>query len=222
MEAIADLKTVFTDKFGIPRQSGQVPEARGEVILRPEYARPEAVRGLVECSHIWLVFECHRAEGWRPTVRPPRLGGNRRVGVFASRSPFRPNPIGLSVVRLEGVDTTGGVRLHVSGVDILDGTPILDIKPYLPWVDAVPDATGFAAQAPLRLPVRFSDAAARELAAMPSAERRRALIESVLALDPRPAYHSDADRIYVNELDGLRVRWRVEQETVTVISVNAV
>lgn len=219
MEAIADLKSVFSDKFGIPRQSGQVEEARGEVILRPAYARAEAVRGLDDCSHIWLLFECHRADGWRPTVRPPRLGGNRRIGVFASRSPFRPNPIGLSVVRLEGVDVTNGVRLHVSGVDILDGTPILDIKPYLPWADAIPEATGFAVDAPSSLPVRMSDEALSALEQCdPSGERRR-LIEKLLALDPRPAYHSDAGRTYASEVDGLTVRWRVIDGVVEVQAV---
>lgn len=220
MEAIADLKSVFTDKFGIPRQSGQVPEARGEVILRPPYARAEAVRGLADCSHIWLLFECHRAEGWRPTVRPPRLGGNRRIGVFASRSPFRPNPIGLSVVRLDAVDVSDGVRLRVSGVDMLDGTPILDIKPYLTWADAIPEATGFAVEAPPSLPVRFADEALSIIEGLDNAGERRRLIESLLALDPRPAYHNDPGRTYASEADSLTVRWRVVDNVVEVLTVS--
>lgn len=219
MEPVADLYTDFPDKFGIPRQSGQVPAARGEVVLRPAFARAEAVRGLEDCSHVWLLFECHRAEGWRPTVRPPRLGGNARLGVFASRSPFRPNPIGLSVVRLEAVTVEGGVRLTVSGVDILDGTPILDIKPYLPWADAVPDAhAGFADTVPTRLPVRFSERARAGLLAQPEADRLTALVEQVLSLDPRPAYHDDPARVYVNELGGVTLRWRVAEGVVEVIS----
>jgi tRNA (adenine37-N6)-methyltransferase len=221
MEPIADLYSVFPEKFGIPRQSGQAPDARAEVVLRPPFARPEAVRGLEDCSHIWLLFLCHQAEGWRPTVRPPRLGGNARVGVFASRSPFRPNPIGLSVVRLDGVNQEDGVRLQVSGVDMVDGTPILDIKPYLPWADSVPEATGgIAASPPDRIPIRFSQAAERCLGSRDDGDTLRRLIEQVLSLDPRPAYHGDPDREYINSLSGLSVRWRVDADGVEVVAVD--
>lgn len=220
MEPIADLYSVFPEKFGIPRQSGQAPEARGEVVLRPAFARPEAVRGLEHCSHIWLLFLCHQAEGWRPTVRPPRLGGNTRLGVFASRSPFRPNPIGLSVVSLDGVETDNGVRLQVSGVDMVDGTPILDIKPYLPWADAIPEAHGgVAARPPDRLPIRFSAGAERTLAGLPDGGRLRRLIEQVLSLDPRPAYHDDPDRAYVSDLAACSVEWRVDAQGVEVLTL---
>jgi len=208
------LYSLFPEKFGIPRQSGQVPAATGEVVLRPPYARPEAVRGLEACSHVWLLFLCHQAQGWRPTVRPPRLGGNTRLGVFASRSPFRPNPIGLSVVQLDGVDTTAGVRLKVSGVDMVDGTPILDIKPYLPWADAIPEARGGVAdQAPQSLAVSFSPEAEQQLA---HDDPRRTLIEQVLALDPRPAYHRDPERRYINAVAGLEIHWRVTVDGVRV------
>ncbi|MCP1728160.1 tRNA-Thr(GGU) m(6)t(6)A37 methyltransferase TsaA [Natronospira proteinivora] len=214
MKPIADLYSDFPEKFGIPRQSGQAPAARAQVVLRPAFARSEAVRGLDECSHIWLLFHCHQSEGWRPTVRPPRLGGNRRLGVFATRSPFRPNPIGLSVVRLDGVEIDRGVRLLVSGVDIVDGTPILDIKPYLPWADSLPDARGgFADQLPDALPVHFSPEAE---AALTSNDRRRALIEQLLALDPRPAYHRDPGRCYVNIAAGMEVHWHVSRNGVQV------
>ncbi|MDQ2069795.1 tRNA (N6-threonylcarbamoyladenosine(37)-N6)-methyltransferase TrmO [Natronospira bacteriovora] len=220
MEPIADLYSVFPEKFGIPRQSGQAPDARAEVVLRPPFARAEAVRGLEQCSHIWLLFLCHQAEGWRPTVRPPRLGGNSRLGVFASRSPFRPNPIGLSVVRLDGLSCEQGVRLQVSGVDMVDGTPVLDIKPYLPWADAVPEASGgIAARPPERLPIRFTEAASRALAQRPDGGRTRRLIEQILALDPRPAYHDDPTRVYVNALADCSVRWCVDEGEVKVIEL---
>lgn len=221
MEVIADLYSVFPEKFGIPRQSGQAPEARAEVVLRPPFARPEAVRGLEDCSHIWLLFLCHQAEGWRPTVRPPRLGGNTRVGVFASRSPFRPNAIGLSAVRLDSIEQHKGVRLNVSGVDIVDGTPILDIKPYLPWADAIPSARGgMAAEAPPRLAIRFSDAAQAQLARREDGQHLSRLIEQVLSLDPRPAYHANPEREYINSLAGVSVRWRVDGDAVTVIAIS--
>lgn len=146
MKIIARIRTELPEKFGVPRQSGLVPQLRGRVIFEPEYRNPDAVRGLEDFSHIWLIWQFSRAvrEGWSPTVRPPRLGGNRRMGVFATRSPFRPNALGLSSVRLDRVelDPALGPVLHVSGADLMDGTPIFDIKPYLPYTDSHPQATG--------------------------------------------------------------------------------
>ncbi|MEA5444948.1 tRNA (N6-threonylcarbamoyladenosine(37)-N6)-methyltransferase TrmO [Gammaproteobacteria bacterium AB-CW1] len=221
MDIIADLFTDFPEKFGIPRQAGQAPSSQGRVVLRPAFARPEAVRGLEGYSHIWLLFQFHQAQGWRPTVRPPRLGGNRRLGVFASRSPFRPNPIGLSVFRLEGIDCDDGVCLHVSGVDILDGTPVLDIKPYLPWADCVSAQGGFADEVPATLTVSLSRQAESSLAQMAEGNRLRSLLAQTLGLDPRPAYHEDPERIYFSNLAGLEVQWRICEDVVEVLSVDA-
>ena len=208
----------FRDKFGIPRQGGLVPAARGHIELLPPCDDPRTVDGLADFSHLWVVFLFHatRAAGWRPQVRPPRLGGNRRVGVFASRSPFRPNPLGLSLLRLEGIDARpGDVRLRVSGLDLLDGTPVLDIKPYLPWSDAVPDArAGFAPEAPPpALQVHFTPRAEADLRRhQPAcASDLRALITQLLQQDPRPAYRRgrpDAHR-YGLRLYHFDLQWRV-------------
>lgn len=220
-EPIGVVHSVFREKFGIPRQPGLVPAARGSVELYPAFASPEALRGLEAFSHIWLsfVFHANRAREWAPTVRPPRLGGNTRTGVYASRSPYRPNPLGQSVLRLESVDAAAG-RIEVSGLDLLEGTPVLDIKPYLPYADAVTDArASWAPQEPVRLPVHFSDAALTALAETQQARILRSLIEQVLSLDPRPAYQQDqAGREYGISLAGLNLRWRVDQEGVRVIS----
>ncbi len=193
-QTIGIIRSCFKEKFGTPRQPGLATEARATLELRPPYDRPESLTGLEGFSHLWVVFVFHQAlrDGWRPTVRPPRLGGNQRVGVFSSRSPFRPNPIGLSVVALEKVDVDAGVcHLHLRGADLLDGTPVLDIKPYVPYCDALPDATaGFAPAPPVvASAVVFSEVAAaqcatREAAGNPSL---RKLIEQLLRLNPRPA-----------------------------------
>jgi tRNA-Thr(GGU) m(6)t(6)A37 methyltransferase TsaA len=226
-EPIGVVRTCFTDKFGIPRQSGLVPEARGEIELFPPYASAEAVRELTSFSHLWVAFVFHgNPEGrWSPTVRPPRLGGNRRIGVFASRSGFRPNPIGLSAVRIEGIRHDGAVcRIGISGADLLDGTPVLDIKPYLPYADRIEDATGgIADKAPgKRLSVVFSPGARK------SARRMEAengidlfgLIEAMLALDPRPAYQeSKSERIYGFILHGADVRWQVRGTEARVLTI---
>ena len=194
----------FKEKFGIPRQAGLMAEARATLEILPPYDREEAFRGLDRFSHIWLVFVFHGVfhnnirDGWRPTVRPPRLGGNRRIGVFATRSGFRPNPIGLSAVKLEGISkpTTssgGGFLLHIAGVDLMDGTPVLDIKPYLPYSDAIVDAEGgFAAERPVAdLPVAFSPRALEAcLAREAEAPGLKRFIEAMLKADPRPAYYS--------------------------------
>lgn len=208
---IGVIHSCFREKFGIPRQPGLVPAARAVLELLPPYNRAEAVRGLEGFSHIWVSFVFHacRGEPWKPTVRPPRLGGNRRLGVFATRSTRRPNPIGLSAVELERIEAgPGRVLLHLKGADLMDGTPVLDIKPYLPYADVIPGATsGFAAQAPAALfEVNFSQPALERCAAVPELEL---LIRQILSQDPRPAYHgkSDGKRIFGMKLLDYDVKW---------------
>lgn len=208
---IAVIHTDFKEKFGIPRQSGRAPSAEGTVVFEPEFRVPEALKEIEGFSHLWLIFdfsEAHREE-WSPTVRPPRLGGNRRVGVFASRSPFRPNPLGLSCVKLLRVEHTPdrGEVLIVSGCDLLDGTPIFDIKPYLPTADIRADAVGGYADAPAsyRLEVVFPE----ELLENIPADKRAALLES-LADDPRPSYQNDPERVYSMRYGSFDVRFTVD------------
>jgi len=219
-EIIAHVRTCYGEKFGVPRQSGLVEEAWGELVFEPEFRNSDAVRGLNGFSHVWLVFVFHQAmrDDWKPTVRPPRLGGNKRVGVFASRSPFRPNPIGLSVVRLENIDLDhpNGPVLKLRGVDLVDGTPILDIKPYIPYADALPDAvSGFAPDAPPRLQVSWNKGADAGLS-----PATRAVIEATLAVDPRPAYQNDEDREYGCLIEGINVRWKIENHAVLILSIS--
>ncbi len=220
IKVIARIRTDLPDKFGIPRQSRLVPELRARIVFEPEYRNPDALRGIEGFSHLWLIWQFSRAirEDWSPTVRPPRLGGNTRYGVFATRSPFRPNPVGLSCVRLESVSLKGpdGPSLLVSGADLMDGTPIYDIKPYLPYADSVPDAIGgFAAAAPdPQLTVRADEAL---LSRIPP-EKREALL-GVLRLDPRPSYQNDPQRIYGMRFAGFDVRFRIEADLLTVLSV---
>ena len=219
MKVIARIRSDFGGKFGIPRQSGLVDALRAEIVFEPEFRSPEALRGIEGFSHLWLLWyfsEAERGE-WSPTVRPPRLGGNRRVGVFATRAPFRPNPLGLSCVRLLGVERRGeeGSVLVVGGADLLDGTPIFDIKPYAPYADAHPDATGsFASARPETLPV---DCPPAMLARLP--EEKRAALLGVLAQDPRPRYQHDAQRVYGLSFAGCNVRFRVENGVVRVEDV---
>src|SRR6478752_3438727 len=189
LEPIATVRSCFGGKFGIPRQPGLCPSAWGRLVFHPEYRSPEAVRGIEGFSHLWLIFGFHETvdQGWKPTVRPPRLGGNQRIGVFASRSTFRPNGLGLSLVRLEGIDTTAANSpvLLLGGLDLLDGTPIYDVKPYLPYAEALPEATGgFAGEAIVRLPVEVDAAARENFASLPP--RARAVLLEALSLDPRP------------------------------------
>lgn len=209
------IRTAFREKFGIPRQSGLVEEAVGRLELVAPYDRPEAFSHLERFTHVWLLWVAHKATGDPAslTVRPPRLGGNRRVGVFASRSPFRPNPVGLSAVRLLAVEADARPpALILAGVDLLDGTPILDIKPYLPYSDAIPDAEGgFAPFAPAKaLTVSFSAAAEAFLHEYPGGERLRTFVEHLLELDPRPAYRETQGGAYAFRLEDVDVRWRVE------------
>lgn len=217
INVIARIRSDFPTKFGIPRQSGLVKELRATVVFEPEYRNAEAVRGLEEFSHIWLIWQFSQAvrSTWSPTVRPPRLGGNKRWGVFASRSPFRPNAMGLSSVRLEGVELhpTLGPVLHVSGADLMDGTPIYDIKPYVPYSDCHPDAIGgFVDKVERkRLTVECADSLLQQ---MPE-EKQLALL-GVLAEDPRPSYQDDPERIYGMTFAGMEVKFSVEGETLTV------
>lgn len=217
---IARIRSDFLEKFTIPRQSGLVRSLRAEVVFEQEYRDMSAVRGLEEFSHLWLIwgFSAVKETRWSPTVRPPRLGGNRRMGVFATRSPFRPNPIGLSCVRLEGVewDTPEGPVLHVSGADLVDGTPILDVKPYIPYADCHPEAAGgFAGSAPERaLAVECPPGL---LSQVP--EGRRAALLGVLGQDPRPSYQDDPGRVYGFGFAGLEVRFTVREGVLTVTDI---
>ena len=223
MKTIARIHTDFPTKFGIPRQSGIIASLQGRIVFEPEYRNAEAVRGLEEFSHIWLIWEFSEAvrEDWSPTVRPPRLGGNVRKGVFATRSPFRPNPVGLSSVKLEKVeiDPKLGPVLHVSGADLMDGTPIYDIKPYIAYTDSHPEAvSGFASKpAEYLLEVDFPEAL---LESVPT-DLRESLID-VLAHDPRPQYHDDPERVYGMEFGGLEVKFQVEEMRLKVVETKKV
>lgn len=220
MKIIARIQTDFPEKFGIPRQSGLVKELRGRIVFEPEYRNPEAVRGLDEFSHIWLLwkFSESKKEHWSATVKPPRLGGKKRVGVFASRSPYRPNDIGLSCVRLERLEITEqeGPVLQVSGIDLMDGTPIYDIKPYIPLSDCHPEASeGYTEETKQhKLSVDFPQ---KLLEIYP--EEQRAAILGVLAEDPRPAYVQDEERIYGVSYGGYNVRFRIVEDLVRVCAV---
>lgn len=216
MKIIARISTPFKTKFGIPRQSGVTPDVKGEIMFEPDYREIEAVRGLEGFSHIWLIwcFSESVSDKWSPTVRPPRLGGNVRMGVFATRSPFRPNPIGLSSVVLERIEYTDdrGPVLHVRGADLMDGTPIFDIKPYVAYADSHPDASGgFTDTAEFKkLCVELGDGVTPPLS--------EGLVE-VLENDPRPRYHDDPERVYGMEYDGREVKFRVRGDTLTVIEI---
>lgn len=217
---IGRIHTDFPTKFGIPRQSGLVDELKGTIIFEPEYRNPDAFRGIEDFSHIWLLWEFSEAvrETWSPTVRPPRLGGNKRLGVFATRSPFRPNAVGLSCVKLEKVElhTDQGPILHVSGADLMDGTPIYDIKPYLPFADSHPEASGGYTDQTKEygLQVKISE----EILCVVSEEKRDAL-KAVLAHDPRPSYQNVPERIYGMEFAGYEVKFRVEDGILYVINI---
>ena len=219
---IARIRSDFPTKFGIPRQSGLVEELEARVVFEPEYRNPDALRGLEGISHLWLIWEFSQArrESWSPTVRPPRLGGNQRLGVFATRSPFRPNPIGLSCVRLTGIDlhTPEGPVLRVAGADLMDGTPIYDIKPYLPYADCKPEAAGGFASAPKEATLTV-DIPPHLLVRIP--EDKRAPLTGVLAQDPRPSYQDDPQRVYGMSFGGLEVKFRVEGTALTVCGVDA-
>ena len=223
IQVIARMHSDFATKFGIPRQSGLVQQLRSTIVFEPEFRNPDALRGISDFSHLWIIWQFSEAvrQGWSPTVRPPRLGGNTRMGVFATRSPFRPNNLGLSCVRLLGVEHTAeyGTVLHVGGADLMDGTPIFDIKPYIPYADCQRDATG-----------GFTDTAGDFLlrVVFPSAllemlpEEKRESAVQVLSHDPRPSYQRMPDRIYGLTFAGYDIRFQVQEDTLTVVEVRPV
>lgn len=218
IEPIAHIRTPFPEKFGIPRQSGLVAEAKGTIVFESKYRDPDALRGIEEFSHLWLIwgFSAVEQNGFMPLVRPPRLGGNEKRGVFATRSPFRPNELGLSVVRLEGVEKSKGkgVVLNVIGVDLLDKTPIYDIKPYIPYADAYPNALGGFATDPNEgmLVVECDDVLRKQMG------EDAVAVLAALTRDPRPAYHDDPERVYEMRYGVLTVRFSVDGDTLTVRS----
>ena len=219
IKPIGYIRSDFKEKFGIPRQSGRAPSLKAEIVFYPEYRNPEALRDIESFSHLWLIFDFSLAhkEGWNATVRPPRLGGNQRVGVFASRSPFRPNPIGLSCVKLEKVqESDEGKVLIVSGADLVDGTPIFDVKPYLPLSDCQKDAVGGYSETGenYRLQVHFPV----ELLSLIPQEKQAGLIEC-LADDPRPSYQNDPSRIYGMAFADFQIKFRVEEQTLFVTDI---
>ena len=221
IQAIARMKSDFPTKFGIPRQSGLVEELRSTIVFEPDFRNSDALRGIEGYSHLWLIWQFSEAirQDWSPTVRPPRLGGNTRMGVFATRSPFRPNSLGLSCVRLLGVEDTAefGTVLHVGGADLMDGTPIFDIKPYIAYGDAHPEALGgFTDHAgDFLLHVTFPD---NLLNRIPH-DKRQALL-GVLSHDPRPSYQRSSDRVYGLSFAGLNIRFRVDGENLFVLEIN--
>ena len=220
IQIIARMKSDFPSKFGIPRQSGLVEELRSTIIFEPEFRNADALRGLEDFSHLWIIWQFSEAvrQGWSPTIRPPRLGGNTRMGVFATRSPFRPNNLGLSSVKILGLEHTEkyGTVIHVAGADLMDGTPIFDIKPYIPYSDCHPEASG-----------GFTDTAgdfllevnveASVLSKLP--ESKRSALLGVLSHDPRPAYQRDPERIYGISFGGYNVRFQVKDKELTIISI---
>ena len=221
IEPIAYIRTEFPEKFGIPRQSGLARQLQARIIFEPEYRNADAVRGLDGFSHIWLIWEfsANRSTGWQPTVRPPRLGGNEHIGVFATRSPFRPNPLGLSCVELVKVDLSDkeGPVLYVRGADLMDGTPIYDIKPYVKYADSRPHAVcGYVDTLKERT---LKVVIPQELtSAVDDRSSLQALVE-VLGLDPRPSYHDDPERIYGLSFAGYNVRFKVSEGVLTVVAI---
>lgn len=220
MDVIAVMHSDFPTKFGIPRQSGLAEALQSTIVFEPAYRNPEALRGIEGFSHLWILWQFSQAvrQDWSPTVRPPRLGGNTRMGVFATRSPFRPNAIGLSCVRLLSVEHTQdmGTVLHIGGADLMDGTPILDIKPYIPYCDAHPEAMGGFTQdaGDFILEVDFPENLKQRL----PAEKQEAICQ-VLSHDPRPSYQKDSDRVYGLSFAGHDIRFTVKDKVLTVVDV---
>ena len=223
IQIIARMRSDFATKFGIPRQSGLVEELRSTIVFEPEFRNPDALRGIEDFSHLWIIWQFSEAvrQDWSPTVRPPRLGGNIRLGVFATRSPFRPNSLGLSSVKLLGVEHTEeyGTVLHVGGADLMDGTPIFDIKPYIPYGDCHPDATGgFTDTAgDFLLKVEFPEDLLTKLP-----EEKRAAALGVLSHDPRPSYQRKPGRVYGLTFAGFDIRFTVDADSLTVCEVKKV
>ena len=227
MQVIAKIRNAFPTKFGLPRQSGLVPELVSTIVFEPEFRVDAALRGIESYSHLWLIWQFHQAHRgsvengdevpWKPTVRPPRLGGNTRMGVFATRSPFRPNPLGLTVVKLLAVeDSPEGKVLVVAGADMMDGTPIYDIKPYLPYVDSVPDAVGGFTDEKASYHVEV-DVPPELLARIPNEQRETLL--GVLAQDPRPAYQHDDERVYGLPFGNVDVKFTVKDSVLRVVEI---
>ena len=218
---IAHIRTDFGSKFGVPRQSGVVDELRARIVFEPAYRNPDALRGLEDFSHLWLIwhFSEVKQENWSPTVRPPRLGGNTRMGVFATRSPFRPNPIGLSAVRIVGIDlhTPEGPVITVAGADLMDGTPIFDLKPYIAYADSHPDAKGGFIEG---LTDRSVQVVCDEAHLSPLPDETRQSLLAVLAHDPRPTYQNDPSRVYGMEFGGFNVRFTVAEGVLTVVEIH--
>ncbi|MEM7030395.1 MAG: tRNA (N6-threonylcarbamoyladenosine(37)-N6)-methyltransferase TrmO [Chloroflexota bacterium] len=230
LEPIGIIHSCYREKFGIPRQAGLVPDAVASLELYPPYNTPEAVKGLETFSHLWVIFIFHASQrdGWKATVRPPRLGGNQRLGVFATRSMFRPNPIGLSAVLLESVEVSSGkALLHIKGGDLLEGTPVLDIKPYLPYADTIPQAIGgFATSAPTSsFTGTFTSEARSQCQALESDgyPNLQAIIEQTLQLDPRPAYYSERPQKteFGMRLYDFDVKWRVQHQEILVVDIES-
>lgn len=235
-EPIGVMRTPFKDRFGVPRQPGLAAEAKGVIKLRPDPDLKTALKSLEEFSHLWIVFvfHDHGGKGWKPSIRPPRLGGNRKVGVLASRSPHRPNPIGLSAVKLEKIDleAEGGPEIFVGSVDLVDGTPVLDIKPYIPYADAIPDANaGWASEPIPRYAVSFSEEAEKEISLRdPHGEKNlRAMIISILELDPRPAFQKRQKPVedenswgtrYGMDILGHDVKYEIQQQGLHVYKIS--
>ncbi|MBP3413630.1 MAG: tRNA (N6-threonylcarbamoyladenosine(37)-N6)-methyltransferase TrmO [Clostridia bacterium] len=219
VKTIAHIYNDFPTKFGLPRQSGLAQALTGRIVFEPEYRNADAVRGLEDYSHIWLIWQFSEAvrDTWSPTVRPPRLGGNKRMGVFATRSPFRPNPFGLSCVKLERVEQTQqGPVLHVLGADLMNGTPIYDIKPYLPFADSVPGAVGGFADGVKDYGL---DVVIRKEAVDNFDAQKLEALKDILSQDPRPSYQNDPDRVYGFEFAGKEIRFKVADGVLTVIEI---
>ena len=220
IKAIAHVRSDFTTKFGIPRQAGIVPELESLLVFEPEFRDPEALRGIEGFSHLWLIwqFSENLREGFSPTVRPPRLGGNERVGVFATRSPFRPNALGLSCVQLVGLEQMEGLGtvLRLRGADLMDGTPVYDVKPYVPYADCHPEAlSGFAADSGKTLHVCFAEGCEEKVP-----PEKRGALRGVLANDPRPRYQKDPERVYAMDFANMEIKFSVAGEELTVKEVN--
>lgn len=220
MRPIAHIESAHPSKFGVPRQSGLAPSDRARIVFEPEYRNPDALRGIEGFSHLWVlwIFSQNTSDGFRPTVRPPKLGGNERVGVFATRSPYRPNPVGLSVVKIESLERLPdkGLTIVVSGADMTDGTPIIDLKPYLPYADSIPAAHGgFADEVGGKIAVDFPKELLEKLP--PDA---RAAVAELLALDPRPGYQDDSERVYGMEYADYNIRFVVKNSCLTVVEVD--
>lgn len=221
LQSIGMVETPFVQKLGIPRQPSLAPSVKGKIILKREFAREDTLRGIESFSHLWILYWCHKSDSWRETIRPPRLGGKEKVGFLATRSPHRPNPIGLSVVKFEGIDSDK--NLIISGMDILDQTPVLDIKPYLPMWDSIPQANNGwidSTEKLISMPVSFDQLAPEQFEELDQ-EQIQGLRET-LCWDPRPAYTKDNDRTFIHQVFDLEVTWKWTPEEIQVLAIKRV